>query len=359
MNCNSRPSIQLRRVAAPITAVILLATALATSASAVQDVLLQTIDGTIVTGIVDDITFSGALGTRVHRGSFLSNFRSADPGFVSLAHGNPNLPEGAGGFPSLHNVNFDLLPMTIGQASSNLFYWNGADLGGDGLSLADVTFASPVGAAWEILDANFDEFIADGSDAFIPGGLIQRTFSDLDPQDGVDSGSVHKHLVLTLDDNDGNPGTTPAAGIYMIAWQARSAGFEPSEPFLFVHRTSSFSTAALDLAVDWATANYDMLSSPVLKGDFDGDADVDGADFLTWQRTLGSAAVPPGMGADGNVNGVVDGLDLLVWREGFGAPPMAPALASVPEPTSRSVAGIVVVALIAVMRKPTSIHPRQ
>jgi ELWxxDGT repeat protein len=49
-------------------------------------------------------------------------------------------------------------------------------------------------------------------------------------------------------------------------------------------------------------------------GDFDQDRDTDGADFLNWQRSLGSANVL----IDGNKNGVVDGPDLNGWRANFG-----------------------------------------
>lgn len=52
--------------------------------------------------------------------------------------------------------------------------------------------------------------------------------------------------------------------------------------------------------------------------DFDDDEDVDGDDFLLWQRGLGSLAIPPGSGADGNANGLVDAGDLVVWRATFG-----------------------------------------
>nr|MBA3482677.1 hypothetical protein [Pirellulales bacterium] len=71
-------------------------------------------------------------------------------------------------------------------------------------------------------------------------------------------------------------------------------------------------------------------------GDFDDDGDVDGSDFLTWQRALGSAAVPPGSGADGNSNGVVDGPDLAVWRGDFGSATIAAggSVAAVPEPAA-------------------------
>ena len=52
------------------------------------------------------------------------------------------------------------------------------------------------------------------------------------------------------------------------------------------------------------------------RGDYDGDDDADGNDFLVWQRQLGAA--PAGSGADGDASGTVDGGDLDVWREHFG-----------------------------------------
>jgi len=56
------------------------------------------------------------------------------------------------------------------------------------------------------------------------------------------------------------------------------------------------------------------LASPVA-GDFDGDGDRDGADFLFWQRN-------PGVG------------DLADWEANFGVPPLSAITTSVPEPTS-------------------------
>lgn len=57
--------------------------------------------------------------------------------------------------------------------------------------------------------------------------------------------------------------------------------------------------------------------------DFNADGDVDGADFLTWQRGLGG----PGDLADGDANGdnLVDGEDLTVWQAQFGEPMQAPS----------------------------------
>ena len=55
------------------------------------------------------------------------------------------------------------------------------------------------------------------------------------------------------------------------------------------------------------------------EGDYDRNAQVDGGDFLLWQRTLGAAVVTPGLNADGNQNGVIDGSDLNVWSSRFGS----------------------------------------
>lgn len=70
-------------------------------------------------------------------------------------------------------------------------------------------------------------------------------------------------------------------------------------------------------------------------GDYDTDGDVDGRDFLTWQRTFGAPASPAGSGADGNSNGVIDGGDFAVWKTNFGATAVAAgsgSATSVPEP---------------------------
>lgn len=85
------------------------------------------------------------------------------------------------------------------------------------------------------------------------------------------------------------------------------------------------------------------------RGDFDSDGDVDGADFLVWQRTLGATVSPLGSGADGNANGVVDAGDVTIWKSGFSADRSAPVSATVPEPSSTTLA-IILLALCIVRR---------
>jgi PEP-CTERM motif-containing protein len=66
-------------------------------------------------------------------------------------------------------------------------------------------------------------------------------------------------------------------------------------------------------------------------GDFDYDGDVDGKDFLTWQRGSGILAGAAYTDGDANLDGAVDGADLLLWQDGFGPDALA-VVSTVPEP---------------------------
>jgi len=63
-------------------------------------------------------------------------------------------------------------------------------------------------------------------------------------------------------------------------------------------------------------------------GDYDRDQDVDGADFLAWQRGFGSTATPVGSGADGDLSGDVGSGDLAVWENHFGETIPTPLVAA-------------------------------
>ncbi len=73
------------------------------------------------------------------------------------------------------------------------------------------------------------------------------------------------------------------------------------------------------LTVAEAIGLWNAATGQAAAGDFDTDGDVDGNDFLTWQRGLGST---------------FDAADLPDWRANFGASSTG-AAAAVPEPGVR------------------------
>jgi hypothetical protein len=58
------------------------------------------------------------------------------------------------------------------------------------------------------------------------------------------------------------------------------------------------------------------VAFPLALGDFNADAQVDGADFLQWQRGFGATNASHSQG-DGDEDGDVDHADLTVWQASF------------------------------------------
>ncbi|MEM8947110.1 MAG: Ig-like domain-containing protein, partial [Planctomycetota bacterium] len=54
-------------------------------------------------------------------------------------------------------------------------------------------------------------------------------------------------------------------------------------------------------------------------GDFDGDGDMDGSDFLAWQRGYTMTGTPSMADGDGNSDGTVDQLDVELWAAAYQA----------------------------------------
>jgi hypothetical protein len=75
--------------------------------------------------------------------------------------------------------------------------------------------------------------------------------------------------------------------------------------------------------------DFGAFEHGAVSADFDGDLDVDGSDFLAWQRGLGAsgaAATRANGNADGD--GDVDGADLAAWKSQFGLAQAAAAAAA-------------------------------
>ncbi len=91
--------------------------------------------------------------------------------------------------------------------------------------------------------------------------------------------------------------------------------------------TAANRTAVMDRVLEY----FGFALVVVPTGDFDDDGDVDGADFLLWQRGLGTMPnAAPGQG-DSNLDGTVDAADLAVWSGQYG---LSDAVAAAATPTS-------------------------
>ncbi len=84
-------------------------------------------------------------------------------------------------------------------------------------------------------------------------------------------------------------------------------------------------------------------SAFIITADFDQDGDVDGTDFLAWQKGFGTQSGATLDIGDGNGDGKVDAEDLTLWTNAFGSTPAAASATQVPEPTTGILA---IVALI-------------
>ena len=80
--------------------------------------------------------------------------------------------------------------------------------------------------------------------------------------------------------------------------------------------------------------------------DFNGDNVVDGLDFLTLQRNLGTVG-PMATHANGDANGddFINDANLGVWEAQYGSSPPLAAIATVPEPSTLALSTLALSAL--------------
>ena len=70
--------------------------------------------------------------------------------------------------------------------------------------------------------------------------------------------------------------------------------------------------------IDAGARVFRVRFAPAGNGDFNGDGNVDGADYTVWRKTLGTTGLVAYAGADGDGDGNIDQDDYEVWRTHFG-----------------------------------------
>jgi hypothetical protein len=86
--------------------------------------------------------------------------------------------------------------------------------------------------------------------------------------------------------------------------------------------------------------NITAPSAVTASADFDGDGDVDGDDFLAWQRGNGTTAGATSAQGDANGDQMVNGADLTIWQAQFGMTGAAGMASGVPEPGGWTICGL-------------------
>lgn len=165
----------------------------------------------------------------------------------------------------------------------------------------------------------------------LPSGTYKFTFDYVPGPEGAAGGmmsaTVGNFFHVT------QPIGTLQAGIPGTTTRPWDTDFFPLDSFGFVQRyRSSFPGHEGPYSLTISDVTY-TGGSAIHAGDFDGDGDVDGADFVAWQTNFPKASGAKWADGDADSDGDVDGADFVVWQTNFPFTP-SPGTSPVPEPQS-------------------------
>ena len=146
----------------------------------------------------------------------------------------------------------------------------------------------------------------------------------------VTSTAIDPGATLVIDDNPDFDADGDVDGFDFLAWQRGFGSNNASTTDGDANNDSKVTERDLRAIV----RDFGQNSVVIGTGDFDSDGDRDGSDFLAWQRGVGqTASLSTG---DGNLDGNVDGSDLQLWESSFGQGNGAAIAAAVQAPPSDS-----------------------
>jgi hypothetical protein len=202
---------------------------------------------------------------------------------------------------------------------------------------------------WSVNDVPTDLFIQDkppGEHPDFPQGAAGTT--DGMRIDFTLTGAETFALTLTPLDN-------PSAA-YMTTGELMNAGGGSIDWIEFEHYGRPTPDGDPNLFdTDFFIRSLEVSGAATASADFDGDGDRDGADFLRWQRGLGTASGAALAQGNADGDGDVDGADLAIWKQQFGQPSSLAAATAIPEPSAMAMALRALASLIG----PTVFRPKK
>lgn len=242
-----------------------------------------------------DIRFwyeSGKIETETDNGLHVGTGIFATSGIFQQYDANP-------GFASEVDVGMGINAgdIIVYNVLDNLQYWDGESFSAlpDGVQLRIENNAGP-------------ETVVDNSSGLQLGSNVAPFANAIDQANSA--GDFHAHVDYFLEPLPESAPPTPAFGVYglKLSLSTDAVGIADSDPFFFVFNFG-LSSQLFAEAVD---AFADLLDR--IPGDYDGDGDVDGRDFIVWQR-------------DPDVGNLAD------WQMYYGTGiPLSVAATAVPEP---------------------------
>jgi hypothetical protein len=243
------------------------------------------------------------VGTGVFATSGFTQQYDTNPGFVSETDTGQGIGSGDG-------IAYNVL--------EPLKFWNGTTFApaGDGVQLRIDNFLGP-------------DTIVDDNSGSQPGSPGSPNVNFIKQADGA--GYFHGHPEYFLEPLDG---PTPPFGAYglKLSLTTTAVGVADSDPFFVVFNfgldTTSFNAAVQVFA--------DLLQGPLQPGDFNGDGQVNLADYTVWRDNLDGDEDLGVLSGNGD-GGTVTGDDYQLWKTHFGTGSGGSLQSStrvVPEPTS-------------------------
>jgi beta-glucanase (GH16 family) len=135
----------------------------------------------------------------------------------------------------------------------------------------------------------------------------------------------NKYFTVTQDSSMSDANFTTAKNIILNLAVGGDFGGDPNGTTVFPQT----------MLVDYVRVWHRQSGVP---GDYNGDGDVDSADYVAWRKSTGQTGI--GLSADGSGNGSIGHEDYEIWRQNFESSILGAAattaVISIPEPTIRA-----------------------